>query len=78
MTSPAFNPSGFKAYGHTLVSDPWGNILGEAGEEEVLVESILDMDFLEKTRREMPFLTARRTDVYQLTESVMPPSGNDI
>lgn len=78
MTSPARNERGFKAYGHTLLSDPWGNILSEAGEEEALVESSLDMGFLEKTRREMPFLTARRTDLYQLTATVMPSSGNDI
>lgn len=78
MTSPARNPSGFKAYGHTLVADPWGNILAEAGENEALVDSVLDLDFLSKTRNELPFLTARRTDLYQLTESVMPQSGNDI
>lgn len=78
MTSPARNADGFKAYGHTMVSDPWGNILSEAGEEESLVESTLDMTFLEKTRAQLPLLTARRTDLYQLTASVMPPSGNDI
>lgn len=72
MTSPARNETGFKAYGHTLAADPWGNILSEAGEKEALVESVLDMDFLEKKREEMPFLSARRTDVYQLNASVMP------
>lgn len=78
MTSPARGKDGFKAYGHSLVADPWGNILSEAGEEEMLVESVLDMDFLEKTRRELSFLTARRTDLYKLTASVMPENGNDI
>lgn len=78
MTSPARNAKGFQAYGHSLAADPWGNILNEAGEEEALVESVLDMAFLEKTRQELPFLSARRTDLYQLTASVMPHSGNDI
>lgn len=72
MTSPALQEEGFQAYGHTLVADPWGNVLAEAGEEEALVESVLDMEYVEEVRREMPFLSARRTDVYQLTASVMP------
>lgn len=78
MTSPARQNSGFQAYGHTLVSDPWGTILSEAGEGEELVHSLLDLESLHKIRRELPFLSARRTDLYQLTQSVMPHSGNDI
>lgn len=78
VTSPARQEKGFKAYGHTLVTDPWGNILSEAGEEEALIESKLDMAFLNKIRQELPLLTARRTDIYQLTESVMPHRGTDI
>lgn len=78
LTSPARSGSVFKAFGHTLVSDPWGNILCEAGEDEALMESTLDMEFLKKTRRELPFLSARRTDIYTLAMSVMPHNGIDI
>ncbi len=73
LTSPARSSTGFEAYGHTLITDPWGNILSEAGEGEELVESVLDMGFLDKTRRELPLLNARRTDLYQLNALVMSP-----
>lgn len=78
LTSPARQGSIFQAYGHSLVADPWGDILCEAGEEDTRVSSVLDLDMPARVRRELPFLTARRTDLYQLTTSVMPPSGTDI
>jgi len=78
LTSPARQGSVFPAYGHSLVADPWGDILCEAGEGDTRVSSVLDLDMPARVRRELPFLTARRTDLYQLTASVMPPSGTDI
>ncbi|KAI9827566.1 MAG: Carbon-nitrogen hydrolase [Thelocarpon impressellum] len=53
------------SYGHSMVVDPWGKVYGELGGEdrgpEVLAATI-DLEWLEKVRREMPLV--RRTDVY--------------
>ncbi|KAI9840694.1 MAG: Carbon-nitrogen hydrolase [Sclerophora amabilis] len=53
------------SYGHSMIVNPWGEVLGELGgnsqEPEILTAQI-DLDYLRKIRGEMPLL--RRTNVY--------------
>ncbi|KAH9809518.1 putative nitrilase [Teratosphaeria destructans] len=54
------------SYGHSIVIDPWGEVVSELGgekndEPEVMFAEI-DLGKVEKVRKEMPLL--RRTDVY--------------
>lgn len=44
------------SYGHSMIVDPWGTILDERPEGEGLVLGAIDMDLLERTRRQMPCL----------------------
>ncbi|AWU75969.1 hypothetical protein CAS74_004561 [Pichia kudriavzevii] len=65
MCSPARNPQGgYQAYGHSMVVDPDGEILVEAGHEETIVYAELKKDVVEETRRNIPFSVQRRFDVY--------------
>jgi predicted amidohydrolase len=57
--------SGYVAYGHSLIADPWGDILAEAGEGEEMVTARLSAEKLEKVRRELPVLKHRRPDLYR-------------
>lgn len=52
---------GVKTYGHSLIADPWGKILaeGSADKEEVIFTEI-DLDYLEKIRRNLPSLEHRK------------------
>ena len=52
---------GVKTYGHSLIVDPWGKILaeGSANKEEVIFAEI-DLDYLEKIRKNLPALEHRR------------------
>lgn len=60
-----------RSYGHSMIVDPWGKIVAQLrGEEdesgrldvgEIAVAEI-DLEVLEKTRKEVPLL--RRTDAY--------------
>lgn len=43
-----------KTFGHSLVVDPWGNVILDAGKEEGLYTCYLDIDFLKKTRSIIP------------------------
>ena len=47
-------------YGHSLIVDPWGTVLAEAGDGEGLAVAELDFDQLERVRREVPCLGHRR------------------
>jgi predicted amidohydrolase len=46
--------------GHSLVADPWGAVVAEAGEEEQVLYARLDWDHLREIRRGFPALADRR------------------
>lgn len=66
LCSPArdVNNGGYQAYGHSLVADPQGNVIAEAGEGEEIVYAELDQDLLPKARTGIPVNFQRRFDVY--------------
>lgn len=43
-----------KTYGHSLVVDPWGNVILDAGEDAGLFTCYIDKKFLKKTRSILP------------------------
>ncbi|GME95777.1 unnamed protein product [[Candida] boidinii] len=66
VCSPARNLEGaYHAYGHSLVVDPSGNIIAEAGEGEEIVYAELDKDLVENTRAGIPVTVQRRFDIYK-------------
>jgi omega-amidase len=56
----------YVAYGHSMVADPWGTVLKEAGTDEEIIYSSIDLEMIPKIRQELPLLLNRRTDLYQL------------
>ncbi len=54
---------GFNNYGHSLIVDPWGEILAEAGTQPgEVIHAQLDAERLAETRRMLPSLEHRRLD----------------
>ena len=67
--SPARDENGgYVAYGNSLVSDPWGKLLCRADGQETTLYADLDLTQLEPIREQLPILSARRTDLYELRE----------
>lgn len=65
--SPARDPDvAYVAYGHSMVADPWGTVLKEAGTDEEIIYIPIDLKMITKIRQELPLLKNRRTDLYQL------------
>lgn len=63
--APARNSrSSYTSWGHTIMVDPWGNILEQMDEKEGFIIQDLDLELVDKVRRELPLLAHRRTDVY--------------
>lgn len=53
------------SYGHSLIVNPWGEVVAKLGSEykdPEIATAEVDLDLVAKVRREMPLL--RRTDVY--------------
>ena len=55
------------AYGHSMIVDPWGNILAEGQEGEEIIYGEIDLDNIPKIREQIPSLSNRRADVYNLS-----------
>jgi predicted amidohydrolase len=54
---------GFDNYGHSLIVDPWGEVLADAGPTgPTVVTAELRADTLERVRRELPALRHRRVE----------------
>lgn len=65
MCSPSTDEHGvYTAYGHSLVANPWGGIVGKLGHEEDMLDVEINMEFIEEVREKLPLLKHRRTDLY--------------
>ena len=53
-------PGGGESYGHSLMVDPWGTVLADAGEGPGMVMAELDLDLVEGTRSRIPSLSHGR------------------
>jgi deaminated glutathione amidase len=51
---------GRQTFGHSLIVDPWGEILADAGDTETVVVADLVRDRLESVRRKLPCLRHRK------------------
>jgi predicted amidohydrolase len=49
-----------ESYGHSLIVDPWGTVLADAGEGEGVVHADLDLTMIEKARKRIPSLSNDR------------------
>jgi len=67
--SPSRNlDSSYIAYGHSLIVDPWGNVVAEADENESVIIKELNLVKVNKIREELPLLKHRRIDLYNINE----------
>lgn len=67
--SPARDKAaGYVAYGNSMAVDPWGTVLCRAGAEDVILYADLDLDRIGAVRAQLPILSARRTDLYEVRE----------
>jgi deaminated glutathione amidase len=48
-----------KTWGHSMIIDPWGTILSEAGTEPGVIYAELDLEYLKEVRKKLPSLEHR-------------------
>lgn len=53
--------NGRETYGHSLIIDPWGHVLAEAGDDEDMIIADLDLSLVDKARAQIPALTHGRS-----------------
>ncbi|MBI4704444.1 MAG: carbon-nitrogen hydrolase family protein [Deltaproteobacteria bacterium] len=64
--SPAPTATGsYPCWGHSLLADPYGEIIVDAGREEQVVTAAIDAERLAQVRRALHVLAQRRPDAYR-------------
>ena len=70
-TSPARDEAAsYHAWGHSIVTDPWGRVVTQLEEGEALRTVELDLELADQIRAQLPLLAHRRKDVYRLEQTV--------
>lgn len=61
------------SYGHTIIVDPWGEVLAEMdGESEGIIVAEMDPARLASVRGKMPVLSHRRPELYATEVKIIP------
>lgn len=67
--APALNENAsYHSYGHSIIANPWGEVIAQAGEKEELIISEINLDEIKKIREELPLLKNKRKDLYEVIE----------
>ena len=56
------------SYGNSIITSPWGEVVGRQNEKEGMLLREIEFSEVERTRQELPFLKQRRMDVYSLQD----------
>lgn len=65
--APALNKNAsYNSYGHSIVTNPWGEILSQADEKEQITFCEIDLSIIKKIRDELPLLKNKREDLYEI------------
>ena len=65
--APALNEdASYHSFGHSIIANPWGEVIAEADEKENLIISEIDLDEIKRIREELPLLKNKREDLYEV------------
>ena len=65
--APALNrDASYHSYGHSIITNPWGEVITQLDEKENLKIAEIDLDEIKKVREELPLLKNKRNDLYKI------------
>ena len=65
--APALNiDASYHSYGHSIATNPWGEVISQADENENLIICEIDLSEIKKIREEIPLLKNKRNDLYEV------------
>lgn len=58
----------YHSYGHSMIINPWGEILSSCDEKENIVYSDIDLSVIKEVRSNIPILKQMRNDLYEIVD----------
>ena len=58
----------YVAWGHSMIVNPWGEILSKANKKEEIIYADFDKSIVEEVREQIPVLKNKRNDLYETIE----------
>jgi predicted amidohydrolase len=55
---------GTSFFGHSMIIDPWGEVIVEGDETEQILHATIDLDSVEQIRKKIPIFADRRPNLY--------------
>ncbi|QIB26808.1 carbon-nitrogen hydrolase family protein [Caloranaerobacter azorensis] len=55
------------SYGNSIITDPWGSIVGKLDEKEGILIKEIDLNRIDEIREQLPILKHLRKDLYQIS-----------
>lgn len=52
-------------FGHSMIVDPWGEIVAESGETEAILQADIDLRLVDEVRSRIPVFEDRRPSIYR-------------
>ncbi|MFI3225907.1 MAG: carbon-nitrogen hydrolase family protein [Clostridia bacterium] len=61
--------SSYHSYANSIIASPWGDVLARLDEKEGTLYYDLDFEYNQNIRKQLPLLSARKTDVYNISRA---------
>ena len=58
--------AGYISWGHSIVTDPWGQVMKQLDEKEGILIEEIDLDREDQIREQLPLLKHRKSEMYHL------------
>ena len=58
--------AGYISWGHSIVTDPWGQVMKQLDEKEGILIEEMDLDQEDQIREQLPLLKHRKSEMYHL------------
>jgi omega-amidase len=55
-------------FGHSMIIDPWGEVISEGGEQEEIISASLQLSDVDRVRMKIPVFEDRRPEIYKISE----------
>ena len=58
----------YECWGHSTVADPFGQVIATCDETEQILYADIDLNMVDKVRRELPTFLHLRDDIYKVAD----------